>query len=299
MVPAFPSYESRTVSIDGVSVHYLRGGSGTPLLLVHGLGSSAGVEFYYNLEALATRHCVYAVDLPGFGRSDKPSVDYTIEFFVEVLRDFMDSQGLRRAALMGVSLGGRIALGFALEYPGRVERLVLVDALGVGVPRRVLAYSLLLARGIGELALSGTARALRRMNPRTIRRLWGWYLARPGSMEQILSDDRIASHREMLGMPAYRAAYLSALRSVAGMRRVRDGILVEDRLSDLTMPTLLVWGRHDHIFPPSHAEEAARRIPDAGFEIFEDSGHTPQMEEPERFNQLILDFLSRSAHAAG
>ena len=96
-------------------------------------------------------------------------------------------------------------------------------------------------------------------------------------------------------MPAYRAAYLSALRSVAGMRRVRDGVLVEDRLGEHSMPTLLVWGRHDHIFPPSHAEEAARRIPDAGVEIFEDSGHTPQMEEPERFNQLVLGFLTRSS----
>jgi 4,5:9,10-diseco-3-hydroxy-5,9,17-trioxoandrosta-1(10),2-diene-4-oate hydrolase len=294
MLAPFPSYESRTVSIDGVTLHYLCGGSGSPLVLVHGLGSSAGVEFFYNLEALAARHRVFAVDLPGFGRSDKPSVEYTIEFFVRVLRDFMDAQGLERVALMGVSLGGRIAVGFALEFPARVERLILVDALGVGVPRRVLAYSLLLARGVGELALSGTARALRRMNPRTIRRLWGWYLARPGSMEQVLSDDRIADHREMLGMPAYRAAYLSALRSVAGMRRVKDGVLVEDRLQDLSMPTLLVWGRHDHIFPPAHAEEAARRMPNAGFEIFDRSGHTPQMEEPERFNRLVLSFLSRT-----
>lgn len=295
MVAAFPSYESRTVSIQGVTVHYLLGGHGSPLVLVHGLGSSAGVEFSSNLEALAAQLCVYAVDLPGFGRSDKPSIEYTIEFFVRVLRDFMDAHGLERVALMGVSLGGRIALGFALEFPARVTRLILVDALGVGVPRRVLAYSLLLARGIGELTLRGTARALRQMNPRLIRRLWGWYLSRPGSIEQILSDDRIASHRETLGTPASRAAYLSALRSVAGMRRMRDGVLVEDRLAALSMPTLLVWGRHDHVFPPSHAEQAAGRIPNADFEIFEHSGHTPQLEEPERFNRLVLGFLSHDS----
>lgn len=289
----FPSYESRTVSIDGVSVHYLCGGRGTPLVLVHGLGSSAGVEFYFNLEALAASHRVYAVDLPGFGKSDKPPIEYTIEFFVRVLRDFMVAHGLDRVALMGVSLGGRIAVGFALEYPSRVSRLVLVDALGVGVPRRVLAYSVLLARGIGELALSGTARALRQMNPRLIRRLWRWHLARPGPVDHLMSDDRIDHHREMLGTPAYRAAYLSALRSVAGMRRMRDGILVEDRLGGLSMPTLLVWGRHDHVFPPSHAEEAAKRIPNVDLEIFEGSGHTPQMEEPDRFNRLVEEFLGR------
>ncbi|HYM50809.1 MAG TPA: alpha/beta fold hydrolase [Candidatus Limnocylindrales bacterium] len=289
----FPSYESRTVSIDGVSVHYLCGGRGTPLVLVHGLGSSATVEFYFNLEALAASHRVYAVDLPGFGKSDKPPIEYTIEFFVRVLRDFMVAHGLDRVALMGVSLGGRIAVGFALEYPSHVSRLVLVDALGVGVPRRVLAYSVLLARGIGELALSGTARALRQMNPRLIRRLWRWHLARPGPVDHLMSDDRIDHHREMLGTPAYRAAYLSALRSVAGMRRMRDGILVEDRLGGLSMPTLLVWGRHDHVFPPSHAEEAAKRIPNVDLEIFEGSGHTPQMEEPDRFNRLVEEFLGR------
>jgi pimeloyl-ACP methyl ester carboxylesterase len=288
----FPSFESCTVSIEGVAVHCLVGGGGAPLVLVHGLGSSAGVEFYYNLEALAAQHRVYAVDLPGFGKSDKPSIAYTIEFFVRILRDFLDAQHLERVALMGVSLGGRIALGFALEQPARVSRLILVDALGMGPPRRVLVYSVLLARGVGELALSGTARALRRMNPRLIRRLWGWYLARPGSIEHILSDDRIATHREMLGTPAYRAAYLSALRSVAGMPRMRDGVDVEGRLGSLTMPTLLIWGGHDHIFPPSHAQDAARRIPAVTLRIFEESGHTPQMEEPDRFNRLVLEFLA-------
>jgi pimeloyl-ACP methyl ester carboxylesterase len=70
-------------------------------------------------------------------------------------------------------------------------------------------------------------------------------------------------------------------------------VVVDARLSDLAMPTLLVWGRHDHIFPVAHAEAAARRIRGARMEIFEASGHTPQMEEPERFNRLVLNFLSR------
>jgi pimeloyl-ACP methyl ester carboxylesterase len=288
----FPSFESRTATLDGVKVHYLCGGTGPPLLLVHGLGSSAAVEFYYNLEALAAHHQVFAVDLPGFGQSDKPALEYTIELFVKVLRHFLASLGLDRTAVMGVSMGGRVALGLALEAPACVERLVLVDALGVGQPRPVLAYRLLLTRGLGEFTLSGTARALRGMRPRTIRRFWGWYLRRPGSVDTILSDDRISNHRRLLSTPAYRAAYLSALRSIAGTRRLRDGVVVENRLSELRMPTLLVWGRHDHIFPAAQAEVAAGRIAGSRVEIFEGSGHTPQMEEPDRFNRLVLDFLT-------
>ena len=299
MAEPFPSFESKTVTIDGVNLHYFCGGSGPPLVLVHGLGSSAAVEFYYNLEALAAHHRVFAVDLPGFGRSDKPVLEYTIDLFVRAVSDLMAGEGIERAAVMGVSMGGRVALGLALDSPEKVERLVLVDALGVGAPRRVLAYSILLTRGLGELTLRGTARALRQMNPAVIRRFWGWYLKRPNRVASIWSDERIANHGTLLATPEYRAAYLSALRSIAGMRQLRNGVVVEERLPELRMPTLLIWGGHDHIFPASHAQAAKDRIPNGRLEIFDDSGHTPQMEEPDRFNRLVLDFLRQPASRRG
>ncbi len=299
MATTFPSFDSRTLTVDGVNIHYFCGGSGSPLVLIHGLGSSAAVEFYFNLEPLAANHRVLAIDLPGFGHSDKPVLDYTIEVFVRAVRDLMACEKLDRAAVMGVSLGGRVALGLALEAPETVDRLILVDALGVGAPRRVLAYRILLTRGLGELTLSGTARALRRMKPATIRRFWGWYLRRPKSVDTILSDQRIADHGVLLSTPEYRAAYLSALRSIARMRDLRDGVTLQDRLKELPMPTLLVWGRHDHIFPATHAEAALLQLPNGRAEIFEDSGHTPQMEEPERFNRLVLDFLAEPAVRKG
>ena len=299
MAEPFPSFESKTLTIDGVNLHYFCGGSGPPLVLVHGLGSSAAVEFYYNLEPLAAHHRVFAIDLPGFGRSDKPVLEYTIDLFVRAVSDLMACEGIERAAVMGVSMGGRVALGLALDSPEKVERLVLVDALGVGAPRRVLAYSILLTRGLGELTLRGTARALRQMNPAVIRRFWGWYLKRPNRVASIWSDERIANHGTLLATPEYRAAYLSALRSIAGMRQLRNGVVVEDRLPELRMPTLLIWGGHDHIFPASHARAAKDRIPNGRLEIFDDSGHTPQMEEPDRFNRVVLGFLQEPASRRG
>ena len=295
MATTFPSFDSRMLAVDGANLHYFCGGSGPPLVLIHGLGSSAAVEFYFNLEALAARHRVLAIDLPGFGSSDKPILEYTIELFVRVVRELMGVEMVDRPSVMGVSMGGRVALGLALESPQTVERLILVDALGVGPPRRVLAYRILLTRGLGELTLRGTARALRRMKPATIRRFWGWYLRRPKSVDTILSDQRIADHGVLLSTPEYRAAYLSALRSIARMGDLRDGITVQDRLKELQMPTLLIWGRHDHIFPATRAQAALQQLPRGRLEIFEDSGHTPQMEEPERFNRLVLDFLAEPA----
>jgi pimeloyl-ACP methyl ester carboxylesterase len=208
----FPSFQSRTVTIDGVNLHYLCGGTGPPLVLVHGLGSSASVEFHYNLEALAAHHRVFAIDLPGFGRSDKPVLAYTIDLFVRAVSDLMTSEGVERAAVMGVSMGGRVALGLALDSPEKVERLVLVDALGIGAPRRVLAYSILLTRGLGELTLRGTARALRQMNPAVIRRFWGWYLKRPNRVDAIWSDERIANHGTLLATLHCRDAAASRWR---------------------------------------------------------------------------------------
>src|SRR5260370_39534468 len=174
MAAQFPSFESRKVTIDGVNIHYVCGGSGPPLVLVHGLGSSAAVEFYYNLEPLAAHHRVLAIDLPGFGKSDKPMLQYTIQLFVKAVLALMKSEGLERAAVMGVSMGGRVALGLALESPELVERLVLVDALGVGSPRRAPAPPVPLTRGLCELTPPGPARAFCTSNPPDHRRSRGW-----------------------------------------------------------------------------------------------------------------------------
>src|SRR2546428_9383646 len=102
MAVQFPSFESRTVTVDGINLHYLCGGSGSPLVLVHGLGSSAAVEFYYNLEPLAAHHRVVAIDLPGFGQSDKPVPEYPIGLFVHAVSDPMASGARTRAAATGV-----------------------------------------------------------------------------------------------------------------------------------------------------------------------------------------------------
>src|SRR2546429_7943921 len=140
MAGTFPSFQGRTGPVRGVHIHFGGGGRGPPLVLVHGLGASAAVEFYYNREPLAAHRQVLAIDLPGFGKSDKPVLKYTIDLFVKAVRDLMACERLDRAAVMGVSMGGRVALGLALESPGVVGPLRRgPPPAGGSPPRRPLA----------------------------------------------------------------------------------------------------------------------------------------------------------------
>src|SRR5919106_1614934 len=117
--------EERNINVDGLPVRYLTGGEGSPLVLLHALGESA-LNWRWVLPALARTHRVYAVDLPGFGFSAKPSAEYTPAFFARFIGAYLDALGLERTGLVGSSLGGLVALRLALAEPARVSALVLV-----------------------------------------------------------------------------------------------------------------------------------------------------------------------------
>src|SRR6266567_5607315 len=136
MPAAARKLESGFVKVGRLSVHHTHGGQGSPpVLFVHGLGSSGYIEWRFNLPVIARKHRVLAPDLPGFGRTDKPRGGrYGIAYFARTLVRYLDGLDLRSVAVVGTSMGGRVALELALRAPGRVERLVLVNALGLGRP---------------------------------------------------------------------------------------------------------------------------------------------------------------------
>ncbi len=136
-----PLPELRSTTVFGCKICYYDVGSGPPLVLVHGIGGDAD-DWAFCLEALSSRHRVLALDLLGFGRSDKPLINYTIEGFVEVLERFLGTLGIGRLSLLGGSLGGWISAAFALRFPGAVEKLVLVDAAGVWADNAALPIDL-------------------------------------------------------------------------------------------------------------------------------------------------------------
>src|SRR2546425_7438444 len=152
--------QSGFVDIGALRVHHMHGGRGTAVVFVHGLGSSGYMEWRHTLESIAARHRVFAPDLPGYGRTDKPRARYTIPYFARFISRYMEDRGLRSAALVGTSLGGRIALEVALEQPRLVRKLVLVNTLGLGRPHVRVAYGLVTLPRVGEAVMRFTRDAL-------------------------------------------------------------------------------------------------------------------------------------------
>jgi len=291
-MPDPPALASAFVTVEGIRLHYQAGGHGRPVLFIHGLGSSGSLEWRRNLEVIARRRRVMAIDLPGFGASDKPRIGYTLPLFVGIVARFLSALEVTSVAVVGASLGARIAASLAVQHPEHVERLCLVDALGFGRPRRHWAYLAMVVPGLGEAMLGGVAAGLKRLPPMTIRRLWAWYLRRPRRYAALLSDAHLRDVRALFHDPGFHAAYLGTLRSLARRPAWRDEILLGADAAKIRVPTLIVWGAEDRLFPVAHARAAAQGIPGARLEVFADCGHTPQLEAAERFNALLAEFLA-------
>jgi pimeloyl-ACP methyl ester carboxylesterase len=274
--------EDRFIKVGNINTRYWAAGEqGSAVVLVHGLGGFIE-NWAYNINALAERHRVYAMDLMGFGRSDKTPLIRDINVLVKFINDFMETMRIEKASLVGNSLGGGLVLQFALDYPAKVEKLVLVDNAGMG--RDVISdFKVCSIPVLGELltrpSLKGTAR------------LWKEIVCDP----VIITPELVDLAYGIISQPGAKKALLAALRSGINMGGQRANLvnLLINRLSALTAPTLVVWGKKDRIIPVAHAQIAVNKVPGARLEIFERCGHMPQLEQPEKFNKLVLDFLSK------
>lgn len=275
-----------------IRVHHTFGGRGSPLLLIHGLGSAGYMEWRFNLRRLAARHTIYAPDLPGFGRSEKPTATrYGIPFFVRTLVRYMQELKLRSAAVIGTSLGGGVALELALRHPRRVRKLVLVNSVGLGRPKLQPHYPLLALPGVGELGMRAVRSALRMAPPPLVRRVAGRMAAADADPDQLLDDAYLDQLREMVAAEGYSEAYLSTVRSLLSVSALARSLDVSSRLATLSMPVLLIWGGNDPIFPVENATRAHRLLPGSRLVVLEGAGHTPQAERPDEFNRAVLDFV--------
>jgi pimeloyl-ACP methyl ester carboxylesterase len=283
------------LDVGALRVHHMQGGHGTPVVFIHGLGSSGYMEWRRNLEPVAVRHRVYAPDLPGYGRTDKPRARYTIPYFARFVRRYMDFLGLRRAAVIGASLGGRIALEVALEEPQLVRKLVLVNTLGLGRPQvrmAQMAYGLFTIPRVGE-AVMGLARDALTWAPRkVIRRIAGRYTGASVNLEETMDDSYLDDLRDMYAAEGFHNAYLSTVRALVNPRALLGGHHdVTRRLTELKIPVQLIWGTADPLFPLAHAERAQSLIGEAALAVIDGAGHTPQAEQSAEFNRVLHAFL--------
>jgi len=269
------------IDVNGVRTRYRQaGGGGLPVILIHGLGASAEI-WSANIGALASRHRVYVPDLPGFGHTEKPEwMDYGPGAYSRFVRDFMAALGIGRAALVGHSLGGGVALRVILDDPGRVDRLILVSSAGLGrevsLPLRIASIPFF-DRIFFKPPLPVFIRFLHRLV---------YYRA-------AITPEFAHLYYEMFFQPGSVRAFTSILRNIATLRGARPGILepIREGLGAITAPALILWGRQDRILPVSQAFDAAGRIPGARLHVFERCGHMPNVEYPKEFNRLVLEFL--------
>lgn len=285
------------VDVGNLRVHHTFGGHGSPVVFVHGLGSSGYMEWRQNLESVALRHRVLAPDLPGYGRTDKPRARYTIPFFARFVLRYMAERNLRSVALVGASLGGRIALEVALQEPKLVRKLVLVNTLGLGRPQvgaAQFAYGLVTIPRVGEAVMNLARDALRWAPPNLIRRVAGRYAGVSTDLEKTMDDSYLRDLREMYGADGFHDAYLSTVRSLVNPRALFGGHHdVTRRLNELKIPVQLIWGANDPLFPIAHASRAQSLIEHARLTVIDGAGHTPQAEKPEEFNRVLHQFLDR------
>jgi len=255
------------------------GDSGTPVLLLHGLGDSADI-WKHNIKALAANHRVFAPDLVGFGFTDKPDIEYTPEVFLRFIQDFLSACGIERCRLVGHSLGGGLTLKYALTHPGQVDKLVLVSSAALG-PEATWPLRLSTLPFLGPWALCPT------------RSILFFFFRRLVYNPAVIQDDFV-DHRYRLLLPREnRRALLKVLHSLLTVRGVRPQILnpVLANLGRIQAPTLIIWGTHDRILPLGHAYRAKAEIPGATLYVFEKCGHMPNFEYPEKFNDLVTTFL--------
>jgi len=274
-------FSEQNIDIGGLTVRYLTAGEGPPLVLLHALGENA-LDWRWVLPDLASTHRVYALDLPGFGGSSKPVADYSPAFFARFVLAFLDVLEVERAAVAGNSLGGLVALHLALSEPSRVETLGLIDSAGLG---RKVNYALRqptlpgqgeLAVILGKTPLGATGRTWLRVP---------LLFARP----ERVPAEWFEEQQRLTQLPGFLEAVIAALRAQVNLAGQREVLL--DKLPQLQMPTLIVWGASDRIFPKSQAQVAIARLKQGSLEIIPDCGHLPHVEQPKRFVSILSEFL--------
>jgi pimeloyl-ACP methyl ester carboxylesterase len=262
----------KTVLVFGQMIHYFDTGSGPVVVLLHGLGSRKE-DWMPVVEPLAQKYRVLIPDQIGFGRSDKPLLDYSVQTYVDFLNEYLRQLRVERASLVGESLGGWIAALYAVELSGGahmipVEKLVLVDAAGLKQDKPIPNLnpsSLAAMRGMMEAVFYDTSW----LNEEALRKIF---------------TDKLSVH------DAYTVRSILSNPALGGER-------LDDRLANIKVPTLVVWGKQDNLLPIASGERYAAGIAGAKLISFEKCGHVPPIEKTEEFLAAVTTFLSGAAPA--
>jgi pimeloyl-ACP methyl ester carboxylesterase len=267
----------RRVELPGSEVSYVEIGEGEPIVFVHGI-SGCWQNWLENLPHFGRGHRAIALDLPGFSASPMPSWPIDMPAYGRLLHDFCEKLGVENATLVGNSMGGFIAVEAVTTTPGRFDRLVLVSAAGImntwNPEQRAVITAFAWKQLGGTIADFGHWLVA---HPRSREAFWRTFVRYPNRLQaDLLLEQMRGGH-----CPGFGEALNSAIH--------HD---IRERLGEIAMPTMLVWGQSDRVIPMAAGLSYHRRIPHSRLEIFERTGHLPQLERPDRFNLLLDEFLA-------
>ena len=275
-----PRYLNISTEVGAREIRYTNDGSGPAVILIHGLGSS--LDWWdLTIQALAKHFSVYALDFPGFGGSQALNERVSTEFPALFMAQFMKSLGISKASLVGHSMGGYIAARTALGFPDMVDKLVLVASAGFGRIHHTILMALSLPL-VGEILASPTLVGIR------------VFIRSLVYDKTFASEDRINTAFGYFRRPGAKQDFLRALRTGATFASAKATRLTPDDIRKIVVPTMLIWGAQDPVFPLSQAEVANRLLPHSQMHVFDGCGHIPPIERAAEFNGLMSQFLHSS-----
>lgn len=270
------SFSQGYLDADGLKTRYLSSGSPDQplLLLIHGTGGHAEA-YSRNLASHGKHFWTVAIDLIGHGWSDKPASGYEIAHYGAHVLAVLKALGRDRAHISGESLGGWVAAWVALHHPEKVDRLVLNTAGGWTAHPEVMAR-------IKKLSME----AVNDPNPERIRTRLEFLMHDVSKV----NDDLVETRRAIYAQPGFAQAMENIL-CLQDMDMRRANMFSDEETGRISAPTLVLWTSHDPTASPEEGKRIADLIPDAQYEVMNGCGHWPQFEDPERFDQIHLDFL--------
>ncbi len=261
------TYES--IKVFGQTLKYVEKGEGKTLILLHGLGSNSE-RWIYNIDELSKSYNVISLEQIGFGYSDKPKVPYRGATLVEFLNEFMNQKGIKKATLIGNSMGGWVSALFAVNHPEKLDKLVLVDP----------AFLL----GLPDDANTDDIYAF--ANPSTIEGMAKYTKRIYFQNEKLLKPENLKQN--LIKKLSWNDGY-TVYQIIKSLIQRKD--LMVNSLDDIKAKTLIIQGRHDPIVPMKTIETLKEKIKNNVTLIYENSGHSPMAEEPVKFNEDVLKFL--------
>ncbi len=277
--PHYLSIPSKKINLSGINVHFVEAGKGPAILFLHGLGG-AWRDWSANLPAFAATHRVMALDFPGSGESDKPEVQYSIEWLTEVVEKFLQERKIEGVTLVGHSMGGLVALNLAARPNSRVKKLIVTDAVGIGDKAEFLGYAM-------SKKIMGTDSRWESIE--------GFLKNEFRAMaDSFIKDQKPKTAREFFESIPKNPFTGNPILPMTPNVQMTASILdfdIRPKLASILQPTLILWGAKDPVASPQDASFLQKEIRSSSLVLFPDSGHSPMMEYPSLFNREVGKFL--------